>query len=407
MVRRNHVEFAPAVSEPCLRRPDGRRRGVPQALDRIRRASARRAAGVRHRAGRGAAGLACHLRRSREAGAGRAQPPPSASWPPATGASRWRRSTSAAPGRASSRRRPPSRRRRAGIRCCRASRPAPRAIASSARQPMPDPLPASDEDIAFAPLSRLSRWIETRKLTSERLTQHLSRPPASASIPSCAASSRSRATWRSRRRSRPTARSPPDSIAARCTASRGAAKDLLDTAGIPTTYGAEPYRNRVPAAGCRGREAPPRCRRRAGRQAEPGRAGAQRHLVRRPDHESVAAGGGRVRIERRPGRRDRRGTGRLLHRQRDRGQHRQPLHALRRHRAASDLRPRAAHRRHDAVLVARQARTDDPRRRGRAARAAGHLRSRPRRCRERAEPPRLRRRRPGRTDCASATSRPG
>src|SRR5215218_4524754 len=25
-------------------------------------------------------------------------------------------------------------------------------------------------------------------------------------------------------------------------------KDLLDTAGIPTTYGAEPYRNRVPAA---------------------------------------------------------------------------------------------------------------------------------------------------------------
>src|ERR1019366_9199401 len=24
------------------------------------------------------------------------------------------------------------------------------------------------------------------------------------------------------------------------------AKDLLDTAGIPTTYGAEPYRNRVP-----------------------------------------------------------------------------------------------------------------------------------------------------------------
>ena len=26
------------------------------------------------------------------------------------------------------------------------------------------------------------------------------------------------------------------------------AKDLLDTAGIPTTYGAEPYRNRVPAA---------------------------------------------------------------------------------------------------------------------------------------------------------------
>jgi len=26
------------------------------------------------------------------------------------------------------------------------------------------------------------------------------------------------------------------------------AKDLLDTAGIPTTYGAEPYRDRVPTA---------------------------------------------------------------------------------------------------------------------------------------------------------------
>src|SRR5258708_13770589 len=34
----------------------------------------------------------------------------------------------------------------------------------------PDTLPARDEDIAFAPVTWLSRWIETRKLTSERLT---------------------------------------------------------------------------------------------------------------------------------------------------------------------------------------------------------------------------------------------
>lgn len=33
------------------------------------------------------------------------------------------------------------------------------------------PLPARDEDIAFAPVTVLSRWIETRKLTSERLTK--------------------------------------------------------------------------------------------------------------------------------------------------------------------------------------------------------------------------------------------
>ena len=35
----------------------------------------------------------------------------------------------------------------------------------------PGPLPARDEDIAFAPLTRLSRWIEQRKLSSQRLTQ--------------------------------------------------------------------------------------------------------------------------------------------------------------------------------------------------------------------------------------------
>jgi hypothetical protein len=30
----------------------------------------------------------------------------------------------------------------------------------------PGPLPANDADIAFAPVTRLSRWIEQRKLTS-------------------------------------------------------------------------------------------------------------------------------------------------------------------------------------------------------------------------------------------------
>jgi len=35
----------------------------------------------------------------------------------------------------------------------------------------PGPLPASDEDLAFAPLTQLSRWIEERQLSSQRLTQ--------------------------------------------------------------------------------------------------------------------------------------------------------------------------------------------------------------------------------------------
>ena len=34
----------------------------------------------------------------------------------------------------------------------------------------PAPLPARDEDIAFASVAQLSQWIEHRKLTSERLT---------------------------------------------------------------------------------------------------------------------------------------------------------------------------------------------------------------------------------------------
>jgi len=36
---------------------------------------------------------------------------------------------------------------------------------------VPGPLPSNDADIAFAPVTQLSRWIEQRKLTSERLTQ--------------------------------------------------------------------------------------------------------------------------------------------------------------------------------------------------------------------------------------------
>src|SRR5262249_32633954 len=32
------------------------------------------------------------------------------------------------------------------------------------------PLPSSDDDIAFAPVTQLSRWVESRQLTSERLT---------------------------------------------------------------------------------------------------------------------------------------------------------------------------------------------------------------------------------------------
>ena len=37
----------------------------------------------------------------------------------------------------------------------------------------PGPLPQNEEDIAFAPVTHLSRWIQRRQLTSERLTRSM------------------------------------------------------------------------------------------------------------------------------------------------------------------------------------------------------------------------------------------
>jgi Asp-tRNA(Asn)/Glu-tRNA(Gln) amidotransferase A subunit family amidase len=108
------------------------------------------------------------------------------------------------------------------------------------------PLPASDQDIAFAPLSRLSRWIETRQLTSERLTRiYLDRLQRFDARLRCVITlTRDLALAQARQADREIAaghyRGPLHGIP-------WGAKDLLDTAGIPTTYGAEPYRNRVPA----------------------------------------------------------------------------------------------------------------------------------------------------------------
>jgi Asp-tRNA(Asn)/Glu-tRNA(Gln) amidotransferase A subunit family amidase len=108
-------------------------------------------------------------------------------------------------------------------------------------------LPANDDAIAFAPVWQLSRWIESRKLTSTRLTEiYLHR------LERCNAQLRCVITL-TREHALAQARQADTEIAAG--RYRGplhgipwGAKDLLDTAGIPTTYGAEPFRNRVPAA---------------------------------------------------------------------------------------------------------------------------------------------------------------
>ena len=109
----------------------------------------------------------------------------------------------------------------------------------------PGPLPASDEDIAFATVVKLSRWIEQRKLTSERLTNiYLSRierfdPKLRCVITLTRDSALARAKQADAEIAAGKYRGPLHGIP-------WGAKDLLDTANIPTTYGAEPFRNRVP-----------------------------------------------------------------------------------------------------------------------------------------------------------------
>jgi len=108
-----------------------------------------------------------------------------------------------------------------------------------------DPLPANETDIAFAPVTRLSRWIESRQLTSERLTNiYLDRlQQFDAKLRCVITLTRDLALQQARQADQEIAaghyRGPLHGIP-------WGAKDLLDTVGIPTTYGAEPYRNRVP-----------------------------------------------------------------------------------------------------------------------------------------------------------------
>jgi Asp-tRNA(Asn)/Glu-tRNA(Gln) amidotransferase A subunit family amidase len=110
----------------------------------------------------------------------------------------------------------------------------------------PGPLPANDEDLAFASVTRLSRWIETRKLSSQRLTNlYLERLQRFNPKLRCVITvTRELAIAQAKQADEEIAagkyRGPLHGIP-------WGTKDLLDTAGIPTTYGAEPFRNRVPA----------------------------------------------------------------------------------------------------------------------------------------------------------------
>ena len=109
----------------------------------------------------------------------------------------------------------------------------------------PGPLPANDEDIAFASVTQLSRWIEQRKLSSDRLTRiYLKRLEQFDPKLHCVITlTRELALAQAKKADEEIAagyyRGPLHGIP-------WGGKDLLDTAGIRTTYGAEPFRNRVP-----------------------------------------------------------------------------------------------------------------------------------------------------------------
>ena len=110
----------------------------------------------------------------------------------------------------------------------------------------PGPLPASDADIAFAPLWKLARWMQSRQLQSEHLTAlYLQRIRTwDPRLKSVITVTEDLALAQAKRADREIAagryRGPLHGIP-------WGAKDLLDTAGTRTTYGAEPFRNRVPA----------------------------------------------------------------------------------------------------------------------------------------------------------------
>ena len=107
------------------------------------------------------------------------------------------------------------------------------------------PLPTNDADIAFSTVTQLSRWIESKRITSERLTNiYLRRLEEFNPTLRCVITlTREHALAQAKKADAEIAagryRGPLHGIP-------WGGKDLLDTAGIATTYGAEPFRDRVP-----------------------------------------------------------------------------------------------------------------------------------------------------------------
>jgi Asp-tRNA(Asn)/Glu-tRNA(Gln) amidotransferase A subunit family amidase len=107
-------------------------------------------------------------------------------------------------------------------------------------------MPTRDDDLAFAPVHLLSRWLQARQVSSVRLTElalaRLERfqPQINCTITLIREQAMQQAEAADREIAQGRYRGPLHGIPY-------GAKDLLDTAGIRTTWGAEPFRNRVPA----------------------------------------------------------------------------------------------------------------------------------------------------------------
>lgn len=107
------------------------------------------------------------------------------------------------------------------------------------------PLPESEDDIAFAPVTQQAAWLRRGELTSTALTElYLRRlrtigPNLECVITLMEARALEQAAQADAELAQGIVRSPVHGIP-------WGAKDLLDTAGVATTWGAEPFRSRVP-----------------------------------------------------------------------------------------------------------------------------------------------------------------
>jgi len=118
--------------------------------------------------------------------------------------------------------------------------------ASRIWEPLETPLPEADEDIAFAPVTALAGWMKSGQLTAARLTGiYLSRIATFGPALCCFATVTAEAAL-----ARAAALDALLAAGAWLGPLHGipyGLKDIIDTAGIETSWGAEPYKGRVPA----------------------------------------------------------------------------------------------------------------------------------------------------------------